>query len=291
MKYLSKMFIIFSLVIFSFLLGNNSVFAATTVKTAACYFCGTSGVGGTYDWKEINETADSNCIVVSGKTKTTCTGTEYDKGACYCCGGSQGCTYDWKEANETVGGNCAKVTSKTKTTCNGSNTSSGSGACWYCEQGSQGAVYKWTSDGKTPGVNCFVINGMKESACSGVPESGTGTNGSNSGSGRIDISEGLEGPDANLTVGDATCDGILGSGKFKEYLVDFLNIIRIVGVAMVIIFSTIDFGKAIIAQDNEALKKSSQTAFKRLTIAIVIFFLPIVLNILLSLIGLSGICI
>ncbi len=211
--------------------------------------------------------------------------------SCYCCGNSQGCTYSWKEPGETYGSNCLAV-SKTKASCNGSSNSSGSGACWYCEQGSQGAVYKWTSDGKTPGGNCFVVNGMSQSACSGVPSSGTGTNGSNSGSGgTINQSEGVEGPDANLTVGDATCDGILGNSQFREYLIDFLNIIRIVGVAMVIIFSSIDFGKALIAQDNDALKKSSQTAFKRLTTAIVIFFLPIILNILLTITGLSEICI
>lgn len=216
------------------------------------------------------------------------------KAACYCCGGSQGCTYIWKEANETVGDNCVKDTVKLKTNCNGSATASGTGACWYCDQGSQGLVYKWTSDGVSPGYNCYQVNGMGKAACSGVPETDYGDDDDSTSTdddNEYHEDEETDGPDAILTTGEATCSGILGNTKFHQYLVDILNAIRIIGVAMVIVFSTMDFTKALIAQDSEALKKASQTSFKRLMIAIVIFFVPIILNILLSLVGISGICI
>ncbi len=216
-------------------------------------------------------------------------------GTCYCCGGSQGCSYNWKTTGSTIASNCAKATTKTKDTCYGWNTSSGIGACWCCGS-SQGCTYKWSSTGADPAGNCAYVSSIKsESGCTG--NTGTSTRpASDSDSNDADELEYYEdeetkGPQVTLTTGEATCSGILGSGKFHQYLVDILNAIRIVGVAMVIVFSTMDFGKALIAQDSEALKKAGQTSFKRLIIAIVIFFVPIILNILLSLVGISGICI
>lgn len=254
MKNFKKIFIIISLIAFSFLISSKQVYAATAKKTG-----------------------------------------------CYCCGGSQSCTYTWKNAGDTLGGNCttSPVSSKTKTTCNGTAGSSNSsaGACWYCDQGSQGKIYKWTSDGSSPGYNCYVVNGRSQSSCKGVPATNPGSGsdtGSDSGTNTDDENGEYEennGPDININTSDASCDGIIGSGQFKMRLSEILNAMRIIGVAMVIIFSTMDFGKALIAQDNDALKKSTQTAFKRLVIAVVIFFVPVLLNILLSLAGIGTICV
>lgn len=220
-------------------------------------------------------------------------------GTCYCCGGSQGCSYTWKTTGTTAASNCAPVKTKTQATCYGWKTSAGSGACWRCCI-NRDCLYKWVSTGASPSLNCDYISSIKDSTtCSGTHSDKVGGSDNWGDSGETDTEdnnpttedEETDGPDINVTFGEATCSGILGSGKFHQYLVDILNAIRIVGVAMVIVFSTMDFGKALIAQDSEALKKASQTSFKRLMIAIVIFFVPIILNILLALVGISGICI
>lgn len=255
MKNLIKVFLISSLIAFSFLISSKQVYAATA--------------------------------------KTT---------GCYCCGGSQSCAYTWKNAGDTLGGNCAPspVSSKTKTNCNGTAGSgnSSAGACWYCEPVAQSKSYKWTTDGSNPNPHyCHVVNGRSQSSCKGVPttDPGSGSDtGSDSGTDPENENSEYEendGPDININTSDASCSGIIGSGQFKMRLTEILNAMRIIGVAMVIIFSTMDFGKALISQDNDGLKKSTQTAFKRLVIAIVIFFVPVILNILLSLAGIGNICI
>ena len=212
-------------------------------------------------------------------------------GACYCCGGSSGCTYDWKESNEIVGNNCTKITTKTKTTCNGSSTSSGSGACWICEPTSQSKAYRWTDDGSSPNANCYLANGVSKATCSGIPPTDMGDDSGSTDSGNDSEYEDPDGPDVGFISGDASCSGIIGSGNFHKYITDILNAMRIVAVAMVIVFSTLDFGKALITQDNDAMKKASEKTTKRLGLAIIIFFVPILLNILLGLIGIDGICI
>lgn len=232
--------------------------------------------------------------------KTNATAASVVTGTCYCCGGSQGCSYTWKTTGSTIASNCAKATSKTKETCYGWNTSSGSGACWCCG-GSQGCTYKWSSTGADPAGNCAYVSSVKSSStCSGnlnantdssVDDSDDETSNNDDDNTAPNEDEETDGPDINVTFGEATCAGILGSGKFHQYLVDILNAIRIVGVAMVIVFSTMDFANALIVQDSEALKKAGQKSFQRLMIAIVIFFVPIILNILLALVGISGICI
>lgn len=245
MAYLKKTIIIFTLLVFSFLIGNKNVSAVLIVHEPACY----------------------------------------------CCGGSQGCTYSWKESTETVGTNCASPNTRTKQECYGTESATGSGACWRCCI-NRDCGYKWTT-GASPGNTCTFVSGIKsEASCDGTYNDRLEDSYYDPTTSYKDFeNEATTGPDVNINVSDASCDGILGSGDFRQILVDFLNIIRILAIAMVVVFSTIDFAKALIAQDSDALKKSTQQAFKRLVIAIVVFFTPILLNILLGLIGISGICI
>ena len=60
---------------------------------------------------------------------------------------------------------------------------------------------------------------------------------------------------------------------------------RYAAVLFVLIFSTIDFVKATVTQDKDALKKATVTSAKRLIIAIVIFFLPTLINFIMKIIG------
>ena len=69
-----------------------------------------------------------------------------------------------------------------------------------------------------------------------------------------------------------------------------LNIMKYGAVILVFALSTMDFIKATINQDKEQLKKSTTTAVKRLIAAIIIFFLPILINFILSLLGAYNTC-
>jgi hypothetical protein len=178
-------------------------------------------------------------------------------------------------------------------------------ACFICSP-SYGATatryYSWVMDGSNPNPNnCSKASSITtRSKCTGTPTADTDTgsgSGSDSGSGSTTDDETYEdyedsdGPDISGPSTSSGCSGIIGSGNFRMYLTDILNAMRIVGVAMVIIFSTIDFAKALITQDNDAMKKASEKSMKRLILAMVIFFTPILLNILLSLVGIDASCI
>ncbi|HOP65470.1 MAG TPA: hypothetical protein PLX66_00370 [Bacilli bacterium] len=269
---------------------NSDVYAASIVRADACYCCGGSQ-GCTYVWIESNETVGSNCgsAITSKSTEEACVGssgsTESTTGACWVCGD----TYTWT-SGARPSSSCSYIsTIKSASACSGD-----AGRCYSCEN-STGVYYTWSDNGGTPSVNniCTRLSkSITESQCTGTDNFGEiGLDGEIVTYTGADEYEDPSGPSLNVTVGDDTCEGILGNGQFHQYLVDIFNIIRVLGIAMVIVFSSMDFAKALIAQDSEALKKASQTSIKRLGIAIAIFFVPILLNILLALIGLSGICI
>ena len=45
----------------------------------------------------------------------------------------------------------------------------------------------------------------------------------------------------------------------------------------------VDFGKAVLAQDEQNMKKAQSTFMKRLIIGVIIFFVPTIINLLLHL--------
>lgn len=93
--------------------------------------------------------------------------------------------------------------------------------------------------------------------------------------------------DSNPTTED--CKGFLGDPSSPNapayYLVLAFKIIKYLAIVLVLVMSIIDFVKATISQDKDLLKKATLTAGKRLVFAILIFFLPTLLNYLLSWLG------
>ena len=68
-------------------------------------------------------------------------------------------------------------------------------------------------------------------------------------------------------------------------------IILCIGIAvMLFVFTFIDFTKAVASSKDDAIKKATQNAIKRVIIAIIIFFLPILIEFLLSLFGIYSNC-
>lgn len=97
--------------------------------------------------------------------------------------------------------------------------------------------------------------------------------------------------------GEESCSGFLGSKECNGgdcdpayYLNLIFNIIKYSAIVLVFALSALDFMKAITSQDKEMLTKATKTAVKRLIIAIIIFFIPIVLNFILGLFGAYDTC-
>ncbi len=51
---------------------------------------------------------------------------------------------------------------------------------------------------------------------------------------------------------------------------------------IVVVLCTVDIAKAVIAQDDKEIKKAQASVLKRLIIGVIIFFIPIILNLLLG---------
>lgn len=98
-------------------------------------------------------------------------------------------------------------------------------------------------------------------------------------------------PDVVFDTGGSSedCEGFLGDPASPNapayYLVLAFKIIKYAAIILVVVMSTVDFAKATVSQDKDLLKKASISAAKRLIFAVIIFFLPLLLNFLLSWLG------
>ena len=95
----------------------------------------------------------------------------------------------------------------------------------------------------------------------------------------------------NAYAANASCSTVLGNGTFYRMITDFFDYMRIVAIGLVLVLSTIDFVKAIVAQNQDQLKKSAGSAITRLVLAMIIFFLPILLNLILGIVKIGELCI
>ncbi len=88
---------------------------------------------------------------------------------------------------------------------------------------------------------------------------------------------------------------LLNGNTNGESMQDILNelylIVEIATPILVVLLCTIDIAKAVIAQDDNEMKKSQSRSIKRLIIGLAIFLIPTLLDALLKLAGLAqGIC-
>lgn len=83
----------------------------------------------------------------------------------------------------------------------------------------------------------------------------------------------------NSTKVDISCDGLI-SKSLRNIINDVLSYIRIGVPLLLIILLGVDFAKATFSGDEKAISKSKNNAIKRIIIAIVIFFVPTLLNLL-----------
>lgn len=94
--------------------------------------------------------------------------------------------------------------------------------------------------------------------------------------------------------GDDSCDTLLGDYNdiysFAWYLHKTLTFIKYLGPTLVVLFSGIDYIKALVASDADAMKKTNSKLFKRIACCLLLFFVPLVLDLLFDVFKLYGAC-
>lgn len=100
-----------------------------------------------------------------------------------------------------------------------------------------------------------------------------------------------EDPQCKYLLGDPANDGsISGTPSPAYYLQKALDIIKYVGIILCITLTSVDFAKALFTNDKDMLKPLSKKALSRLVYVVMLFFLPIIVKTLLSLLGAYGTC-
>ena len=100
--------------------------------------------------------------------------------------------------------------------------------------------------------------------------------------------------DGKCGDGSGKCQAILGDPEDVDcpayWLQWVLNVMTYIAIAALIVLSMVDFIKATVSNDKDALKKAGVTATKRFFFAVILFFLPIIIDYIMSLFGAYGTC-
>lgn len=99
----------------------------------------------------------------------------------------------------------------------------------------------------------------------------------------------------SLAEGDEKgCEGILGSPSDSTSVAYFLqqifNLIKYAGPILCIVLSVADFVKATASQDKDLLTKAASKTGKRIVWALVLFFVPVLIEFVFPLLGWYGTC-
>lgn len=92
-----------------------------------------------------------------------------------------------------------------------------------------------------------------------------------------------------------SCETILGSRDDPDYedsvlwIIDkALQVIQIGGPILVVILSSIDFARVVINGEDDAMAKAGKKLGIRLALAVALFFIPVLVNVVLDVFGLTG---
>lgn len=91
-----------------------------------------------------------------------------------------------------------------------------------------------------------------------------------------------------------TCEGILGDVNDKKSVAFFLqqifNVFKYGGPILCIVLTILEFVKAVSSQDKDFLAKAMTRTGKRIVYALLLFFIPTLINFLFGLFGWYGTC-
>lgn len=83
-------------------------------------------------------------------------------------------------------------------------------------------------------------------------------------------------------------DDVTSPAHWMQFVLDVMKYIAIVALLGLV---TMDFFKALVANDKDAIKKASGTAIKRFIYCVILFFLPMIVEIIMELFGAYGPCV
>lgn len=95
----------------------------------------------------------------------------------------------------------------------------------------------------------------------------------------------VDGEGCESLFGDPNC-----STSVAHYLQEIFTTIKWLAPLLCIVFSVIEFTKALTSQDKEAVNKAFARTVKRLIAGLILFFLPSLINFLFPLLGWYGTC-
>lgn len=93
-----------------------------------------------------------------------------------------------------------------------------------------------------------------------------------------------------------TCEKILGDPencdkKCPAYLIQWiLDTMKYIAIVALLLLVTVDFLKAVVNNDKDALKKAGTTSIKRFIYCVLIFFVPLIVKLIMNLMGIYGSC-
>lgn len=87
----------------------------------------------------------------------------------------------------------------------------------------------------------------------------------------------------------AECEEVIDAEVY-EFLQQIFNVIKYAGPILCLAFSVIDFVKATASQDKDALAKAGKNTGKRVAFALILFFVPTLIDFLFPLLGWVGTC-
>lgn len=70
-----------------------------------------------------------------------------------------------------------------------------------------------------------------------------------------------------------------------KFIGEFLLVLKILIPIIIIVLGIIDFGKSAISNDEKAMRNSSMKLFKKILAGILIFFIPVIIKIVFSMVG------
>lgn len=90
-------------------------------------------------------------------------------------------------------------------------------------------------------------------------------------------------PPSKAILGDVDCEDSVA------WLVQIIfNIVKIVGPILVVLLSSIDFIMVIIKSDNDQFQKAQKKLITRLVLALLLFLIPTIVQVLLQIFGITG---
>lgn len=84
---------------------------------------------------------------------------------------------------------------------------------------------------------------------------------------------------------DTACNDL---APLITFLKSILTIIQFAIPILLIIMGTIDLGKAVMSSDDKEIKGATSKLIKRAIAAVAVFFIPLIVNLLIKMVGQSG---